>query len=426
MHRPRIVINTAGSLGDLHPYVAIALALRERGADPVLATHGMYRARLETLGLGFHEVPPDLADFGDLAETMKIAMDRMKGSEYVVRKLVLPYLAPTYAALEAACRDADLLVTHPLSFAARILAEKRRLKWVGTALQPLGMFSTHDPSVLPFLPVTRHLRWMGPGVHGMLRKLAIVATRSWGKPVNEFRRSLGLLPSSQHPFLEGQFSTHGNLILFSRVLAPPQPDWPRVHVQTGFAFYDADEGGRRLDPELARFLDAGEPPFVFTLGSAAVMDPRGFFLESARAAQMLGERAVLLVGPESRTREGLPADAKLLVAAYAPFSELFPRAAVNVHQGGIGTTGQAMAAGRPMLVMPCAHDQPDNGYRCERLGIGLVIGRDQYHASRVAPLLDRLVREPSFAARAGEVAREVHAEPGAAGAAQQLMHFAAE
>ena len=138
MHRPRIVINTAGSLGDLHPYVAIALALRERGADPVLATHGMYRAKVETLGLGFHEVPPDLADFGDLAETMKIAMDRMKGSEYVVRKLVLPYLAPGYAALEAACRGADLLVTHPLSFAGRILAEKQRLPWVGTALQPVG------------------------------------------------------------------------------------------------------------------------------------------------------------------------------------------------------------------------------------------------------------------------------------------------
>ena len=130
--------------------------------------------------------------------------------------------------------------------------------------------------------------------------------------------------------------------------------------------------------------------------------------------------------PSQRTRAGLPADAKLRVADYAPFSELFPRAAVNVHQGGIGTTGQAMAAGRPMLVMPCAHDQPDNGYRCERLGIGLVIGRDQYRASRVAPLLDRLMREPSFAARAGEVAREVRAEPGAAGAAQQLIRFTAE
>jgi UDP:flavonoid glycosyltransferase YjiC (YdhE family) len=35
---------------------------------------------------------------------------------------------------------------------------------------------------------------------------------------------------------------------------------------------------------------------------------------------------------------------------YAPFSELFPRAAVIVHHGGIGTTGLAMRSGRPMLV----------------------------------------------------------------------------
>jgi UDP:flavonoid glycosyltransferase YjiC (YdhE family) len=197
-------------------------------------------------------------------------------------------------------------------------------------------------------------------------------------------------------------------------------------VQTGFAFYDEDERAAGLAPDLARFLDAGEPPIVFTLGSAAVMDPRGFFLESARSALALRRRAVLLVGSEPGAREGLPVDARIHIAEYAPFSQLFPRAAVNVHQGGIGTTGQALASGRPMLVMPCAHDQPDNGFRCERLGVALVIGRDQYEAARVAPLLERLVREPSFASRAAEVAREVRAEPGAEGAANLLAAVAAE
>ena len=69
---------------------------------------------------------------------------------------------------------------------------------------------------------------------------------------------------------------------------------------------------------------------------------------------------------------------------YAPFSELFPRAAAIVHHGGIGTTGLAMRSGRPMLVMPCAWDQPDNAERVARLGIARIISRRHYTPARVA------------------------------------------
>src|SRR5829696_7759250 len=84
--------------------------------------------------------------------------------------------------------------------------------------------------------------------------------------------------------------------MFSKVLGITQPDWAKSTLQTGFCFYDGREDYGSISEDLRKFLDAGEPPIVFTLGSAAVMDARDFFEERARAAQILGRRAVLLYG----------------------------------------------------------------------------------------------------------------------------------
>ena len=63
----------------------------------------------------------------------------------------------------------------------------------------------------------------------------------------------------------------------------------------------------------------------------------------------------------------------LLISSYEPHSLLFPRAAAIVHQGGIGTTAQALRSGKPMLVVAFSHDQPDNGARIEEMGVGLTM-----------------------------------------------------
>ena len=108
----RIVFHSFGSLGDLHPTLAIALELEARGHDVVVATHEMYRARVERERLGFHPVPPDFADLGDLDELFRRSMDGGKGSEFVLRKMVLPWTRAQFDALVEAARGADLL-GHP-------------------------------------------------------------------------------------------------------------------------------------------------------------------------------------------------------------------------------------------------------------------------------------------------------------------------
>jgi UDP:flavonoid glycosyltransferase YjiC (YdhE family) len=150
---------------------------------------------------------------------------------------------------------------------------------------------------------------------------------------------------------------------------------------------------------------------VFTLGSSAIWDPGEFYEHSARAAHELNRRAVLLVGKDMDNR---PAELPPGVAAfdYAPYSELFHRASVIVHQGGIGTTAQALRSGRPMLVVPFAFDQPDNADRVTRIGVGRTIARRRYNAERAARELARLLGDPTFSERAGAVGRQVQQEDG--------------
>ncbi|WP_051038991.1 glycosyltransferase [Chamaesiphon minutus] len=106
---------------------------------------------------------------------------------------------------------------------------------------------------------------------------------------------------------------------------------------------------------------------------------------------------------------------------YAPYSQLFARAAAIVHQGGIGTTAQGLRSGRPTLIMPYSHDQPDNAARAERLGGSRTIARENYTIDRAVKELSALLANPSYAAKAAEVGRIVSAEDGVSLAYEAIL-----
>lgn len=399
-------MTTTGSLGDLHPFIAIGLGLLSRGHDVTIATSNIYRSKVEQTGLRFAPMGPHL-DL-EISALMDRVMDLKKGPEFLIRQILYPSVPAAYAEVMAAACAADLIVTHPITFASQIAAEKTGMPWISTVTAPLSFFSCYDPSVIAPYPFVSKLRALGPAIYRIFKTLGRIRTRSWLAPITRFRASVGL-PPGRDPVFEGQHSPQRVLAMFSPLLGPPQPDWPPRTRITGFPFYDQAEHGRGLDSELERFLDAGPPPVVFTLGSSAVHKPGNFYRESLAAVRRLGCRAVLLVG---NTALESPLPSGVMPMPYAPFSKLFPRAAVIVHQGGIGTCGQALAAGRPMLVVPFAFDQPDNAARLQRLGVARTIPRQRYRAPRAYSELQELLTAPAYAENACAAARTVANENG--------------
>lgn len=412
----RILLTTFGSFGDLYPFIALALGLKARGHEPIIGTSGNYRAVVEARGVGFRHIRPDFPAPGEIPDLMKEVMDPRRGMEAVVRRFLLPSLRESYDDLFAATHDVDLLVSHLLTFATPLVAEVRGLPWASTALQPSAFLSATAPPVLAQAPYLARIPFLGPWFWRRFWQSLAERARPWFAPWHALRAELGLPPAAAGPLL-GNHSPWLVLALFSPRFAPPQPDWPPRTVVTGFPFLAAPGG--TLAPKLEAFLDSGPAPIVFTLGSSAVMTPGAFYGESARAAARLGRRAVLLVGQDADTwNASLPEGIRAV--DYAPHAALFPRAAAVVHQGGIGTTAEAMRAGRPMLVMPFAHDQFDNARRIERLRIGREISRKRYDGEYAFRELRRLLDDPAVNDRAVQIGHQIRREDGVGTACDAL------
>ncbi len=405
----RIVITTFGSFGDLHPYLALSLELQRRGHTVTIATCEYYRQKILAEGIGFAPVRPDLPP--EDSQLAQYFMDAQQGTQRLLQEFIFPVLRQSYEDLLAIVQSADLLITHPVTYAGPLVAQKTGIVWVSTVLAPTSFFSAYDPPVLAPYPWLAQLRPLGPLVNGSLLQLGKLTTQIWSEPVRKLRADLGL-PTGSDPIFEGQHSPQLVLAMFSACLAVPQPDWPPQTRVTGFAFYDRLDKGLGVSAQLSVFLASGEPPLVFTLGTAAVMTAGNFYTESIQLTQKLGQRAVLLVGKDLRNLPEQPLPPEIIAVDYAPFSELFPQAQVIIHQGGIGTTGQALRSGRPMLVVPFSHDQPDNASRLVRLGVARTITRDQYNTRQATSELQQLLTDPMYRQRAAHIGRQIQAEDG--------------
>ena len=402
----RIVLNTFGSFGDIHPYMAIAMELQRRGHTPVIAAMEGYREKILGAGLEFAPVRPDVPPPKEQGtELVEKIMEPKTGPRFLMDGLVFPAVRDSYEDLLKAVAGADLLVTHPAAPAGPLVGRKIGMPWISTVLAPMSFVSAYDPPVPPFWQWTRKLSVLGPGIMGFL--LNTMKNSYKAKAVTDFRDELGLADTG-NPMFEGQHSPTLVLALFSEVFAKPQPDWPPQTKLTGFCFYDGHHE-TQMPPELLRFLDSGGQAVVFTLGSSAVWVARDFFQQSIEAAQRLGRRAVLLIGDERNRPHTLPEG--VIAVDYAPYQSLLPRACAMVHHGGVGTTSQGLLAGVPTLIVPFAFDQSDNAEHAYRLGTSRTLYRKNYFAPRVAKELHKLL-QPAYARRAREVSQRLQQEDG--------------
>jgi len=411
----RIVLNTFGSFGDLHPYMAIALELRERGHDPVIATMESYRDKVVSARLGFAPVRPNIPGPKEQdSELIDRIMDPLTGPKYLMEQVIFAAVRDSYEDLMQACSGADLLVTHPAAPAGPLIGYKTGIPWISTVLAPMSFFSPYDPPVPPVWQWVNNMRVLGPGVMKLFHDVMKAAYKP--SKVTALREELSI-PDYGNPMFEGQHSPTLVLALFSELFAPRQPDWPQQTKTTGFCVYEA-KNEPPMSPELSDFLDKGSAPIVFTLGSSAVWVARDFFTESIAAAQRLKRRAVLLVGDERNRPDNLPAD--MIAVDYVVYQDLFARACAVVHHGGVGTTSHGLLAGVPTLIVPFAFDQSDNADHARRLGASRTLYRKKYNSASAARELNLLLTENGYAQSARLVSEKLSREHGAQRAADLI------
>lgn len=412
-----ILLITLGSHGDVHPFLALASALKSRGANPVLATNPYYERQIVESGVPF----AGFTEYADLKEiiTQHKVMDARRGPLAVLRKLTLPYVPEFVARTRALIRECkpSAVVYHPIVFGVPWACElEGGVPTVSIALSPLLWANPNDSMILLPTSSPAPSRFAVARDRWLSRTILRVAL---DPGLNRVRRELGL-PKARDQFLAAACEADRNLGLWSPTFRGPLEGDPRDSAIVGFAWHDRDHTQEAPDDELRAFLDAGPPPIVFALGSTGVHASGRFYAHAVEAARTLKRRALLVVGRDQPPPANLPKDGSMKAVAYAPFSTVFARSCVTVHHGGVGTTAQGLRAGRPTLVTPMAHDQFDNGGRVTRLGCGAMLPFTKVNAKRLVAMLEPLVADDRYAAAARRVAASVGTEDGAARAAETL------
>ncbi|MCW1921523.1 glycosyltransferase [Luteolibacter arcticus] len=392
----RILIYAMGSAGDVHPFVGVGKALQARGHEVIVATSAFFEDVVTRSGLGFRGM-------GTVADFERVQGDPhlwhpTKALPSIIRHAVNPSYGPILeVARELNIPGKTLILASSLAWGAMTVRELLGVPVVSVHLAPSLMVSSYRQPVMHGAPVPqwapRFLKvfqwWIAAKVvdHHVLPEL------------NRFRKQHGLPPTRE--MINGWHSPDRVIALFPEWYGPPQPDWPTQVRQTGFPLFD-ESSQREVPQELEAFLDEGDPPVVFTPGSA--MD-RGheFFDEAVKTLKLLGRRGILI----SRFAHTVPANLPdgIRHFSYVPFSQVLPRAAAMVYHGGVGTCAQALRAGVPQLLMPMAHDQLDNLSRIHDLGTGGGLHPRQFKARHIASVLDGMLADPALKQRAAEISR---------------------
>ena len=409
----RFIFSPIGSAGDVHPMLGIAVELHKRGHHVTFLANGYFQETVERCGLRFVELGS--REYFDSVVNDPDLWKPRRAFRYVFEKAVQPVLRKQYAAIEERSRSGDtVVVASCLGFGARIAHEKLGVPLVTVDLQPAVILSRVAPPTFPGVAGPRWLR------NALLRLgERFVIDRTICPVVNALRQELDLPPVRK--IVRWWHSPQLVLCLFPEWFAPPQPDWPTNVVQTNFPLWD-ERSDARFPPEVQQFLDTGEPPIVFTPGSANIFG-KPFFQAAIEACQRLGRRGILLTQFHEQLPDRLPNGVRHF--GYIPFSQLLPKAAALVHHGGIGTTAQALAAGVPQLVMPLAHDQFDNAARVKRLGAGDWIMPSRIRCDAIAAKLDALIGSEAVRDACREVSEKFAERNGVMAAADTIEQFGA-
>ncbi len=395
----RILLAAIGSSGDVNPVIEVGRALRARGHAVTLATSEVFAGQVAANGLGFERL-------GTTAQAQALMRDPrlwhpLRGFGCIIEGAVLPMIEPLYRIIERHRGPGLVVAATSLCLGARVAQERLGVPTATVHLQPTVFRSEVDNGTLGPLH-------FGPGMPRPLRRGllwaidALVVDRGVAPALNRFRSGLGLAPT------RGIFRSYLNspdlvLGLFPEWFAERQPDWPAQTCLTGFVLHD----GAELAPipgDAEAFLAAGPAPLLVTPGSAAT-DRTEFFRAAARACARAGSRAMFVTNFAEQIPAGLPAGVR--VFPYLPFSRVLPRCSGIVYHGGIGTLAQAVAAGVPHLVIPNAHDQPDNGRRVELLGLGRCLPLRRFRREEGARALSAILSSEAVARRCRELSPRV-------------------
>ena len=416
----RFVLVTTGSLGDVKPFLALALGLQQAGHATSLAGPENARKLCAELGIEFYAIDRDHQERLRAQEGTRLESGNTLryGLQRVIDKRKILY--NVNRAAWKACQGAEAIVYRMGGFlAVDNIAERLRVPCFKAGLVPYTATRKY-----PSLYVYRGFDLGMAGNRLSYRIGEQVIWQFFREPVNALReKELGLKPypltgpninhfSSRLPVLYG----------FSPAILPRPDDWPEnVHI-TGH--WQLEEDRDWVPPQdLVDFLEDGSPPVYMGFGSMVSRDPQGTYELVLDTLRQCGQRAILASG-WGGLGKGDGNSGRIYSLEEAPHAWLFPRVSCVVQHGGIGTLTANLKAGVPAVIVSFNYDQPFWGEVVRRLGVGPpAIPRKRLTAERLAKAICTCLEDAEMQAKAAAIGRQVRVEDGVGCAVQLIQEY---
>lgn len=400
-----IVILTAGSRGDIQPFVALGVEFMRVGHRVTLAAPALFESFVREYGVPFAPLDDAIIRLKDTSAG-KASMEG-KGGKLALYKQAKPMMRRLLDDAWNASQGADILIYHPKTLGGGHIAEKLNIP----AYQSLPLPLLTPTAAFP-VPILSSLK-LGGAFNRLSYQAINFVTSAFNGIVNEWRKTtLGL--SGKPRYTTANTPT---LYAYSSHVVPTPPDYPaHVHV-TGYWFLPSNTGNWTPPQELQAFLAAGEAPVYIGFGSMAGSDPERKAESVLDAVRLSVKRAVIASGWGGLKVKTLPDN--VCVIDEAPHDWLFPRVAAVVHHGGSGTTAAGLRAGKPTLITPFMADQPFWGQRVAALGVGAdPIPQKELTAERLADGIRRIMTDETLCRNAEALGAKLRAENGTARAVE--------
>lgn len=380
-HGPmRVLFSTAPGVGHLLPLLPVARAARDRDHEVVIAAGTSLSAIIADAGFRHETVGPATIGemFGGLPDVSSLpARERaLVTMPRVFVERIAPAMAAGVAELVEGWRP-DVVVHEDLDFGSGLVADRIGIPHVtvqATAWRP-------------------HVQ---AAARGQLASL---------------REQHGLGPDEHLDRLFGQ------LFLSTRPVSLRDPEAPLPHPYAELRPVADDRRGGAEESAGELFPADGRPRVALTLGTVS-HDQITLMRSLIDGAVAAGANVVVALGADPDSLGVVPPG--VIVRAYVPMSTLLPAADAVVYHGGSGTMLAALASGTPMVIVPLAADQPDNGDRCLAAGVARVVAREEADAATIQAAVAAVLTDSAYQRRADAVAVEVAAMPGPDAAIERI------
>jgi UDP:flavonoid glycosyltransferase YjiC (YdhE family) len=412
----KITIISAGSRGDVQPYVALGKGLKEAGhAVGVLASQD-FQNLITAHGLEFFDmggsmesVAQSMQGLLEQGNFLKILMSMGPAAERLVGQATVNGLA--------ACQGSDLIIAGLGGlFIGLALSEKLGIPFVPAYLYPFTP-TREFSSVLSPLPQMRLPPWANSLSHRVAQQMMWQTYRAADNKARS--QMLQIAPASfWGPFASLQRQKQTILYGYSPKVIPFPKDWGDFLHVTGYWFLEPSAG---WEPpiDLVNFLQSGPPPVYIGFGSMVNRKPEETADLVLQALARTSQRGILSSGWGGLKKEELPET--VFMIGSIPHTWLFPKMAAVVHHGGVGTTAAGLRAGIPAIVTPFMGDQPFWGQRIYELGVGpRPIPRRRLTVDRLAESIRIAVSDTEMQRKATRLGEDIRAEDGIARAVDVL------